>query len=900
MEDKVQTKTGIWANRLFPGKLFTLELILALLLCTASAIAAFSNLAAAEAPLLSSTVDGPGHLTKVVYLAEHYRNLEFPSWCPFWYNGSTMMQYYAPLGYVTMAIIQILTGNLMLTVKWYCFLSLSVGGLGVWAVSRRFVGHWYGLFSIPVYCLQANLSMHLFQAGAYAQGMIYMLTPWLLLFVINFLLEPRATSFFNIAILTALLILGHAMHAFMIGLMIAITAFPFALTGRIRFKSYLMLGISMGLAALLCGFWWTVGITSYEAPGVPYLLEGATITYSATLRWFLPWRQAILSFNVSTLTAIPLGWLVYLLVYRKNSEWDKRRFTASLMILLSLISVVFSFGQNLKALKHVPLIDTLVPGRILSLAAASSAIVISYIFYSIFKNYSHRLTGIRCLIMLLSAFLIGLMFWEMNPFIYRYEAEDVSARYERSMALLPGEGEFFDKGRYEWIAPIDSIETYYASHVYKFNTADGWNIEGTPHNRAIWSHNIALMSGNEEYILKNLLFWNVRSVLIDPRFENLLSALENHGFEPVAARSAQKGGFGLLYASRQPSSYYLKDSRDCLAVGPGAMFLAHEFPYIVCEYETDLLKYGMEELMHYKVIYIIEPELKKKSRVKAFEKRITELVDAGVHVIIEPSGLQRLPVFGVNVNTLTGESMGAILYKTVSDIADENGSVDDKDVSLWAGRQLFSLKGLDRTEYGFIVNQDSTDLSAIGTKKVGTGEILFIGGRLSQYLASPSVSIWGFRENTIIPDVEVLKSIIKSLIDRKGHKSSFAPGVFNVLTSSWDYKGGEFSYELDKPEDITISVTYSPRWKVTLDDGMEIKARSRENLIVLDLPAGLHRVSLHYGISFLGRIGYGISFLGMVLLVLGTTFFLRFSYGLDNLLHRLGSWLQLPLLKRKQ
>ena len=43
LEDKVQTKTGIWANRLFPGKLFTLELILALLLCTASAIAAFST-----------------------------------------------------------------------------------------------------------------------------------------------------------------------------------------------------------------------------------------------------------------------------------------------------------------------------------------------------------------------------------------------------------------------------------------------------------------------------------------------------------------------------------------------------------------------------------------------------------------------------------------------------------------------------------------------------------------------------------------------------------------------------------------------------------------------------------------------------------------------------------------
>ena len=38
--------------------------------------------------------DAMGHLTKIKYLAECFREWKWPSWFPYWYCGSTTVQYY--------------------------------------------------------------------------------------------------------------------------------------------------------------------------------------------------------------------------------------------------------------------------------------------------------------------------------------------------------------------------------------------------------------------------------------------------------------------------------------------------------------------------------------------------------------------------------------------------------------------------------------------------------------------------------------------------------------------------------------------------------------------------------------------------------------------------------------
>ena len=871
-----------------------IEFLLAVFLSVAASIAAFSNIAAMDSQLFNVTSDGLGHLAKVAYLAEHFERLEFPSWCPFWYNGSTMMQYYAPLGYVVMAGIHILVDDIVLAMKWYCLISLSLGGLGVWTICRRFVGRWCGLFGVVLYCLQPMFSMSFFGGGVYAQGVIFLFTPWLLLFVVDFLIEPRSRTFLSIAFFTAMLILSHAMHAFMIGLMIAVVALPYALTGKIRFQSYFMLGVSMVIAALMCGFWWAVGIIEYEAPGVPYLLEEATLLYTATLDWFLPGKSGLLKFSISTQILTLLGWIIYQYIYRRTWAPDRRQFCVSIMIYLAVVSAVFSFGQNISVLRKLPLIDILVPGRILSLTAAAAAVAGGYVCYVLLCNHvvRHRLSRVFTLIFCI--LLIGSTLYEMNPYLREYGIADYDAYYRIYMTRLEGEGEPFEKGRYEWLAPVNSSETYFSTQIYGYNAADGWNIEGTPHNRTIWSYNVALSSGAYEYVLKDQLFWNVRSMYIRKTYTGLLDVLNEYGFKVSIDPSVQTGEECILYTSDQPSSYFLTDPRDSLVIGPGAIAMAHEYPYMVHEYETDLMEYSMSELEQYEVIYIIEPILDSVSRVAAFEDRVSQLVDQGIHVLIEPSSLQRFPLFGVGVNNLKLGAVSAVLAG--SDVRNE---APETDIILRAGRQFFSLTGLDRVDYKLYGSQHRAGFDMIGTKKVGAGEVVFIGGRLTQYLPSPSYYIWGFQEEDIVPDVASLKAIITDLIDRKEHSSTFVPGVFDVLSSDWDYKGGAFAYSTDEAQEVTVSVTYTPRWKVTLD-GKPIRARSRENLVVLDLPAGLHRVRLEYGISILGYIGYGITAAGLLLLLFGTLFFRRINAWLKESAVRAGIWLQLPARKRSR
>lgn len=847
-----------------------------------------------DSQLFNVTADGLGHLAKVAYLAEHFQKWEFPSWCPFWYNGSTMMQYYAPLGYVVMAGIHILIEDIVLTMKWYCLICLSLGGLGVWAISRRFIGRWCGLFGVVLYCLQPMFSMSFFGGGVYAQGVIFLFTPWLLLFVVDFLIDPRSRTFLGIALLTALLILSHAMHAFMIGLIIAVVALPYVFTGKIRFQSYFMLGVSMVIAALMCGFWWAVGITGYEAPGVPYLLEEATITWTATLDWFLPGKPSLLKFSMATQVLTLLGLIIYQFTYRRSWMPDRRQFCVSMMIYISIASAAFSLGQNISLLEKLPLIDILVPGRILSLTAAAAAVAGSYVFYSVICNFTARRSWQKAFIFIISIVLIGSSLYEMNPYVSEYGIADYEAYYRTYMTRLEGSGAPFEKGRYEWVAPINSAETYFSTQTYGYNASDGWNIEGTPHNRTIWSYNVALSSGSEEYIIKDILFWNVRSLYIKKSYTGLLDILNGYGFKVSVDPSVQTGSSGILYTSDQPSSYFLTDPRDCLVIGPGAIAMAHEYPYMVHEYETDLMEYSMSELEQYKVIYIIEPVLDSTSRVTAFEYRVTQLVDQGIHVLIEPSSLLRFPLFGVGVNNLKLSAASAVLTK--SDAREGSAKTD---IILRAGRQFFSLTGLDHVEYKLYSGQDRAGFDMIGTQKVGQGEVVFIGGRLTQYLPSPSYYIWGFQEEAIVPDVESLKAIITDLIDRKEHGSTFVPGTFDVLSSAWDYKGGTFAYSIDQAQEVTVSVTYTPRWKVTLD-GKPIRVRSRENLVVLDLPAGLHRVRLNYGISTFGYIGYGISAVGLLLLLIGTAFFRRINAWLKEVAVRTGVWLQLPTRKRSK
>ena len=109
----------------------------------------------------------------------------------------------------------------------------------------------------------------------------------------------------------------------------------------------------MGLGALLCSFWWMVGVTEFETPGIPYLLEEATVIYSSRLEWFLSTGiKTGIRFGFSAIICVVLGLILYKCTMGKKWTGNSTQFVISFSIYLTLFTIFFSFGQNLKILQY--------------------------------------------------------------------------------------------------------------------------------------------------------------------------------------------------------------------------------------------------------------------------------------------------------------------------------------------------------------------------------------------------------------------------------------------------------------------------------------------------------------------------------------------------------------------
>lgn len=867
-------------------KSFQLELLLALIVAVLASLASFSTLLFCSNDLYPVTADSMGHLTKVRYLAECFSKLEFPSWFPQWYNGSTVMQYYPPLSYIMMAPIEMICHNVTLTYKIFCFFVLFSGGMGIWLFCRKYIGNWCGLFGIIVYCIQPFLTRSLYGAGVLAQGPVFAISPWYVLFILSYCLNPTKLKLFLISTLTFLLIISHAMHAFMVCFCIACVLFIFVLIKKIKLINFFSLGLSMAIGALIAGYWWLVGATSFETPGVPYLLEEAGLLYTATWDWFLPGEgnKAGLIFGISVSIACIIALLVYLISKHAKLNSENNRYFVLYNILLTFFTFVFSFGTRIPFFTLVPLYQSLVPGRILSLSSVSAAIACAYLVYSIMRFSKEKKILYKIMTSMICIIIMSTILFQLNPYNDKHDAVDINGIYDNVMAMNSGTGEPFDKGRYEWIAPVHSAETYFPVK-YGFNTADGWNIEGTSHNRSIWSYNIALLSNCEDYVIKDMLFWNVRSILTLSDRTRLRKALEDSIYSFKYERGENEWNGGVLYTSDVPSSYFLTDKRNSITIGKGSPPVSLEFPFMVKDYSDDISTYSIEELKRYKLLYLVEPPIQTLTQAQQTESIIKELVKCGSTVIVEPSKTQTIPLFNVSAFDINFEG-NPQLRKLETPF---HSSIDK--IDFYEKGITRALAGLDDVYYKLYENDGRLQNDIIGAKNIEEGKVYFIGMHLSQYLKSSTILINGYNREETYPYAEKIKTILNDLFSLTTYNKNFTPESFPVTSSKWDYKGGEFEYSVQSPQEITISESYTPRWKITVD-GNPIPVKQRESLIVLDLPAGDHKVALKYGITKYGFVGYMITVFGLLLLILYLCFYHKLTDFYKSIGNKLASFFE--------
>ena len=868
--------------------LFQRELFFAIIITAVACCIGFTNVLFMPNDQFPQTADALGHMAKVKYIADCLSHGEIPSWFPYWYSGATVAQYYPLLSYLIMAPIQILTGNTMVTYKIFCFLMLFAGGMGIWAFCRFYIGRWYGLYGSVLYCLQPFLLLAFFAAGVLAQGPIFAFTPWLIIAVTSCVKKPSAKNFFACAILTAILVLSHAMHAFMVCLCIMFVLLPFIPFKKVSFRTYIFIGLAIIWGTVLTAFWFVIGATHLENPTIPTLLGEAVFFYTATLEWFNKSSYQGFFYYAIPFTLLDiLALILYIIQWTQKKIQVRSAFSILFCIILTFFTMLFSFGLYLPLFHYLPFSSNMVPGRILSFTSASGAIIGAYAFYAICSfAKGKKLAAKLVTIFICVAIMFGVL-TQINPLTYEYGTLNPNAdgSFNDMISSVDTSGSNFEKGRYEWLSPVDSSETYFPL-LYNLNTCDGWNIEGTPNNQIIWNFITALATDNYDYVSRNLAFWNTRYLLVNKEYPKLVPSLnKKYNFQLKTER-----GNNYFYYCNTPSSYFLTDSRNALLLGPGSLAVAIEFPFLVKGYSNDITEYSMEELEKYDVIYLCEPKVPTENKKRATEDVISALVKEGKKIIIEPAANADSMLFDVLATDIPLEDNPVMCQQTACAFKSDIKQLPI-DKSYNYGRILY---GLDESYYTLFQNDKSMHDDVIGIKNIDGGSVLFIGMHLSQQLKAVYARNWGFPEDEKFPlGADETKVLFNDIFKYMNVNFNFWPGNYPVETSEWNYKGGTFTYNSKADQDIIVSVTYAPRWKAYLD-GKEIPVGQRDNLIFLSLPAGEHQVTLEYGITKYGKIGYIISIFAAICL-----FFFIFFYDKIIRLYKkstqdIRSYLQLP------
>ncbi len=775
------------------------------------------------------TVDGMGHLTKIKYIADCFKDLHWPSWFPYWYNGSTVMQYYPPLAYLVLVPIQMAFDNVFITFKLFAFITQFIGALGVWIICRRYVGPLVGIWGGILYALQPFLIRLILIHGVIAQGPIIALTPWFLYYSLLFMEKRTAGRWLVISLISSLLILSHAMHAFLVVLGVGFVFATMLIQGRTKIIDVLKWIVAVALGAGLVSFWWLPGVTRLETHGIPYLLPEAAANWTASWEWFNPAHSTLgLYFSGSLLLFSSLA----IMFIRYPKSIGEYKYNQNLVPFYCgfILSVILSFGNHMPFFKFIPFSNNLVPGRILTFSAVLGAILCTIILHSIMKNWNSGLSLVLSIILVLISNLVLLA--DINP---RFVPTLISQNLDMQdvFSMLPLQENSHDNGRIYWKYEVGSASNYFSmiSHV---SMISGWNPEGSPHYHSLIQHNIAIPLGNNDYVARDLLNWNTRYALVANNYEDLQKNLEKYGFKPV-----YKDAVKTVMYNDAPPSYFSVQQRDALVIGKAAKTLEMNYPWLVGGYSTFLEDYPVQYLNRFKLVYLIEPEFRNYEH---FQSIIEKLAVADKVVIVSMGRDKTFPLFDIVPYWEKLETQYQL--KTISEgplqgeatlEADPGGqapALGNTDM-LWA-----ALDGKGRT------------IPAIGYRKVKGHRVYFIGLSLGQQINSSHGA--------------EIRRILEQLMDLAKPNKNIVPKSFPVIKDEWEHDGFSFSYQSQQAEHIQISVTYTPRWQARID-GKRLLVQNMENLIYIELPAGKHKVSFHYGMTWVGWLGIGLSLLSLLL-----------------------------------
>ncbi len=759
-------------------------------------------------------VDTVGHLTRVEHLAARWKNLQFSDWFPAWYNGATMVQYYPPLSIWAGAFIQLFTGSIMLTFKIFAWVCLFLGGIFTALLSKKMGGNVVaGTAAALLFPLSNYTIWTVFNDGTLGNTISLVLYPLFTMKMLDLCEKPCIHNWLFSSFLMSLLVLSHAMQSYLIFIAVFLFCIIHVLTLPWAWKRLFIVLEATFTGIALTAFWAVPGVTQWENPGVPWFPTGIHETFVLSpINFLFPGLTKTFSYQEFILSLIGTVLCFFII---------KKVYVCLKLVIPWVIPTSLSMGPINPLYRLLPFQKSISPIRFLNVADLPAALIVGVLVQGITEwigkvfRRQGKITFLWFILVLLIPFYIV-----FSSSLLPISAPVDFAKIRFLVDSIPiSEETYFAKGRIATELPDTGSEQAYIPASSSFNNVYGWNIEGTVHHQTILDRNISFDEGYYDYIMRNWYLFNVRTVLFDRRFgylSNIADYIQERGWTFLS-----NNGDITMFSFNDPSGYLMKLHSDVLVIGRGSYYLARLFPWVSEGRVENPLKYDEEYIDLFKVIYLYDlPEL----NIAELEKRIAGWLAKGKTVILDLSAADRIPeIFDVWHSEAPVGGM-VNLMPADSDLYENKNSFELKE-----GRGAV-YRNLDQAL--LYLDDEKGSPAVIGLKQTGEGLLYFTG------LHIPRLIHPDFKEEA--------RQLLEPLLNLGDPRKGIIPEPFETIWTRWDHKGVEFAYESKDTQPVIISVTYTPRWHLSLD-GERFQAYRHENLILLILPPGEHTVTMRYG-----------------------------------------------------
>jgi hypothetical protein len=853
-------------------KSFYIELLLAAFIIATAVVYVGRVFYFSDNSYYLNTTDALPIYSKAIYIAESLRSMEWPSWFPYWYCGTSVSQYYPPLVYIILGPLEVFIENPMFVLKIFIFTGLYAGGLGIWYGYNRNVGPYYGILAAALYVMLPYFTISFLSWGTVAQIPIVALSPWYMVICLKYLDSPKVTSWIGIVSIMLLLLMSHIMHGFMIALSIFITMAIFAFMRRVSLTDFAMWVLGTALSAGLFGFWWLTGVFRIENPDIPSLASENIESVTANLTWFFPehldFIQRIFPDQSNVIRAyFPIGIIAFTLLsmFFIVNEENKKKEALLFLFVNTLFSFTLAFGYRLPFYASIPFSDRLVPGRLLTQATIGAVILTSYFFYNMIVKFvvnRKTLTLKHCTQKICWIFIITVLLFYLASSYSEKKAGlvrivDRNDFFEPIFSGIETELGNFEKGRLAWFGDNFGSLYVYFSYLADYNIISGWNIEGTSVSDYLVFQNVALKGQKKDYILKNILDMNVQICMInEDLFPWLVDILKENGFNEVGSSDP------ILILKKDVHSYFFKQDRNALVVGKASNLFLSDYPWFAKGNIANPIYYNESYYDDYDAVYFCEPEVANASDLRDFENLIKNLAEKKKRVYIE-FGREEFPapILGVTPAYVALDGNYTVF---------KHGQSSGKILGEYSSSDRFvQLLGLDENEYYLARGDGNHEVGFFGTRNIKGTDVYFVGGPFNQLKRFAVEYLTGREESSPYSEErdEMIYYILEeSFRDIDLYKSLELP-MLNVENTQWGRNDCTFDCDLKEETKAMISITYSPRWQVEIDNE-QVPVQRVDNMLSFYIPEGRHKVSMIYKMSTLGKIGIGITFTSFLFVLL--------------------------------